>query len=119
MINFHKSLKTIATVNIYKHKGSNFKSSIKFSKENLLTEFTEFKTEQILEKGYSWSNGSIYIFEPGIFQYIPQNKKTDFSKNLFPRLLKLKKKISVFPSSGYFQDIGTLDSLEKANNVKF
>ena len=111
MIKFHKNSKSLATINVYKHKGSNFKSSIEFNKDKLLTEFQEFNHEQTLQEGYKWSNGSFYIFEPEIFKYIPENKQSDFSRDIFPNILKDKKKISVYPSSGYFIDIGTKENL--------
>lgn len=113
MIRFHRISKSLATINIYKHKGANFKSSIKFNKDNILTAFDEFENSQDLNKGYKWSNGSLYIFEPEIFKQIPKNRKSDFSKDIFPKLLKLNKKISVYPSSGYFIDIGTIKNKEK------
>ncbi len=120
MIKLHTKSKGIATINIYKHTGGNFKSALKFSKNNLLTEFKELKKSQNAETGFHWSNGSLYIFEPEIFKYIPKNRKSDFSKDIFPKLLKLNKKISVFPSSDYFLDIGTKENLEKLNkDVRF
>lgn len=114
MIKFHLSSKSIATINVYKHTGTNFKSAIKFTKDNLLKEFKEFDKSQDLAKGYQWSNGSFYIFEPEIFEYIPKNKKSDFSKDIFPKLLKLNKKVSVFLSAGYFLDVGTKANLRQA-----
>lgn len=113
MIHFHKSSKSLATINIYKHSGSNFKSFVKFDKDNFAVAFREFGTNHSLKKGFNWSNGSFYIFEPEIFKFIPKNRKSDFAKDIFPKLIKESKKIKVFPSSGYFLDIGTKESLKK------
>jgi len=113
MIKLHKKSKGIATINIYKHTGSNFKSNLKFNEDNTLTKFNELKKSQRLSRGFNWSNGSLYIFEPEIFKYIPKNSKSDFSKDIFPKLLKMNKKISVYPSDDYFIDLGTKESLEK------
>lgn len=114
MIKLHKNSKSLVTINVYKHTGNNFKSSIKFNKSNVLTSFQEFEKSQNLNKKYEWSNGSFYICEPEIFQYIPTNRPSDFSKDIFPKLLRLNKKISVYPSSDYFLDVGTKESLKKA-----
>ncbi|MBI2596925.1 NDP-sugar synthase [Candidatus Daviesbacteria bacterium] len=120
IISFHKMSKNLATINTYKHLGDNYKSSIEFNKDNYITSFQEFQTEQKLEKGFNWSNGSFYIFEPEIFDYIPHNKKSDFSKDIFPKLLRLKKKILIYPTSGYFLDVGTKENLKKLkDDLKF
>lgn len=117
MIQFHKKTKSLATINVYKHTGNNFKSSIKFDKSNTLTKFKELKKSETLKNGFNWSNGSFYIFEPEIFKYIPKNKPADFARDVFPILLSDNKKISVFPSEGHLLDIGTKENLEKANSL--
>lgn len=113
MIKFHNSSKSLVTINIYKHKGDNLKSLLRFSKDNKLIQFKEFEITQNLKQGYRWSNSSFYIFEPEIFRYISKDKRLDFSRDIFPNILKDKKKISVYPSSGYFLDIGTKENLKK------
>lgn len=114
MIEFHKKSKRIATINVYKHRGDNFKSSIKFDKNYWLTKFKELESCETLKNGFKWSNGSFYIFEPEIFEYISKDKPADFSRFIFPTLLESNKKISVFPSNEYLIDIGTHENLEKA-----
>jgi len=113
MINFHKASNSMATINTYKHRGGNLKSSIVFNKDNVLTSFQEFEVVQILKKGFRWSNGSFYIFEQEIFNYIPENEKSDFAKDIFPKIIKEHKKITVYPSLGYFLDIGTKESFKE------
>lgn len=113
MIKFHKKSKSLATINTYKHKGKNHKSTLHFDKNNKLTKFEENKNSENLKSDFVWSNGSFYIFSKEIFKYIPKNKKVDFSTDIFPKLLSLNKKISVFPSNDYFIDIGTKETLKK------
>jgi len=118
MIAAHENSKSIVTINAYKHRGTNFKSALVFNTNNELTGFREFKNSTELPKDlpndFSWSNGSFYICSPEIFDYIQKNNKTDFSTDIFPKLISLGKKISVFPTSGYFIDIGTKQTLEQA-----
>lgn len=114
MISSHKKSNCIATINIYKHRGPNFKSMISYDQNNTLTRFDELGEVQDLKNDVSWSNGSFYIFEPKIFNYINIDRPTDFAKNVFPILLKDKEKINTFPSEGYFIDIGTFETLEQA-----
>lgn len=48
-----------------------------------------------------------YILEPDVLDYI-ENEKWDFAKDLFPRLLKLQKKLSGFVSDAFWVDMGNL-----------
>lgn len=114
MTKFHLASKSIATINVYQHRGTNHKSTLHFNKDNILTKFEEHISSKELQNDFVWSNGSFYIFDPKIFEYIPDNYKSDFSSDIFQKLLSINKTISVFPSSGYFIDIGTKENLEKA-----
>ena len=116
MINQHLEKRSLATLNVYQHKGVNFKSSIEFGDDSKLLKFTELPQSIVLEKGSVWSNGSFYIFEPGIFDFIPENEKVDFSRDVFPQLISSGKPIHVYPSAGYFIDIGTPENLQIAQN---
>ncbi len=73
------------------------------------------KIERFLEKP-SWGevfsdtiNTGIYILEPTVFEYIPEQKNFDFSKDLFPRLLSDDKELYGHVASGYWKDVGNLD----------
>lgn len=52
-------------------------------------------------------NTGIYIIEPEIMEYVPPKTNFDFSKNLFPFLLKKSEPIFGYRSSEYWADIGT------------
>jgi mannose-1-phosphate guanylyltransferase/phosphomannomutase len=115
MISEHRQSGSIVTIKTYKHTGENFKSSLVFT-DTTLTAFTELPTSTTLTDAFVWSNGSLYILEPEIFSYINENGSTDFAKDVFQRLLKEGKRISVFPYEGYFIDIGTFKTLKQAED---
>jgi mannose-1-phosphate guanylyltransferase len=52
-------------------------------------------------------NTGIYIIEPSIFDHVPPKTNFDFSKNLFPLLLKRSEPIHGYRFSEYWADIGT------------
>ena len=54
-------------------------------------------------------NTGIYILEPEIFKYIPAKTEFDFSKNLFPLMLKEGLPLYGYIAEGYWKDIGNLD----------
>lgn len=117
MMRFHEEKKSAATLNVYKRFGANPKSMIAFDKTNRIIEFVERPKPENREKDFVWANGSFYIFEQELFDYIPVNKPSDFGKDVFPQLLKAGKKMYVFPTSEYFVDIGNLEKLETARKT--
>ncbi len=60
-------------------------------------------------------NTGIYVLSSAIIDEIPDNMQCDFSKNLFPKILKEGKKIKTFVYDGYWCDIGTLDEYFECN----
>jgi mannose-1-phosphate guanylyltransferase/phosphomannomutase len=117
MVKFHKNKKSFATLNIYKRFGPNPKSMVLFNKNKKIASFVERPKPEELHDNFVWSNGSFYIFEPSIFDFIPQNTFSDFGKDVFPKLLKERKDLFAFPSTGFFIDIGNYEKLEKARKL--
>lgn len=85
----------------------------------------EGRIQRFFEKP-SWSevfsnlaNTGIYIIEPEILDYIEDGKPFDFSKDLFPKLLKEKVPMFGFKMDGYWCDIGDVGSYIKAHRDVF
>ncbi len=55
-------------------------------------------------------NTGIYIIEPEILKYIPENVPFDFSKDLFPLLMKQGITLYGFKAKGYWRDVGNPES---------
>ncbi len=53
-------------------------------------------------------NTGIYIIEPSVLDMIPDGMEYDFSKDLFPRMLRTGMKIFGHEAEGYWSDIGDL-----------
>ena len=106
-IEFHKKKKAIATMVL-----TRVENPLQFG---VVITDKEGKVERFLEKP-SWGevfsdtiNTGIYILEPEVFKYIPENEDVDFSKNLFPQLLKEGKGLYGYIADGYWKDIGNHD----------
>jgi len=117
MLKFHKNKKGIATLNTYKREAKNSKSMVFFDKEKKITNFVERPGKKDIHENFVWSNGSFYVFEPEIFDSIPQNTFSDFGKDIFPLLLKERKNLFAYPSTGLFIDIGNHEKLAKAKKL--
>ena len=56
----------------------------------------------------------IYIFTPSIFEWIPENKKYDFAKDLFPSMLAANVKIHGMLVRGKWTDVGSSAAYRQA-----
>lgn len=59
-------------------------------------------------------NTGVYILEPEVLDYLPANQETDFSKDLFPRLLAENEPMYGYIADGYWCDVGHLDAYREA-----
>lgn len=117
MIYFHKKMNSFTTINVYKRRSKDAKSMIIINQNNRILDFIERPSKDRLKEDSIWVNGSFYIFEPEIFNFIPDNKRSDFGSDIFPELLKSQKSIYSYPSKGYFIDIGNMEKLEWAKKT--
>lgn len=117
IIDFHKKNQAFATLNIYKRESKNAKSRILIDDNNRITKFIERPIEDELKEDYIWANGSFYILEPEIFEWIPEFKKSDFGTDIFPKLLSSEKPLYAYPSTDYFIDIGDYKKLKLAKKT--
>lgn len=74
------------------------------------------KIQRFLEKP-SWGevfsdtiNTGIYVIEPEILDYIPENTNFDFSKDLFPKLMAEGVDLWGCNAKGYWRDVGNPES---------
>ncbi len=61
------------------------------------------------------ANTGIYVFEPEIFNFIPENEVFDFGRQVFPLLLKKNATFYGFPVEGYWCDIGSLEEYKNSH----
>lgn len=104
---FHARKKALATLVLTRVENPLQFGVVITDKEGRITRF--------LEKP-SWGevfsdtvNTGIYIFEPDIFDLIPEGRDFDFSKDLFPLMLERGLPIYGHIAPGYWKDIGTLN----------
>ena len=60
-------------------------------------------------------NTGIYILEPGALARVPQRTNFDFSKDLFPKMLRESAGLFGHIAKGYWRDIGNLDEYRLAH----
>jgi mannose-1-phosphate guanylyltransferase / phosphomannomutase len=60
-------------------------------------------------------NAALYILSPKIIDRIPNNKKTDFGKHIFPLCLESGLNLYGYVSAEYIKDMGTPDRYDKVS----
>ncbi|MDR1696101.1 MAG: mannose-1-phosphate guanyltransferase [Endomicrobium sp.] len=112
-VEYHKSKKAVATMVL-----TRVNNPLQFG---VVITDKDGKVERFLEKP-SWGevfsdtiNTGIYVLEPEVFNYIPQDKPFDFSKDLYPFLLKENKPLYGYIAEGYWKDIGNHDEYRLAH----
>lgn len=116
MLAFHKKSHAFATIHVYKRESKDAKSMVIFDKNRKIIKFIEHPTPNQLGNKHIFVNGSFYIFEPKIFDFIPDKKTVDFGSDIFPKIIP-HKNVFVFPGNKYFIDIGNLPKLEYARKT--
>lgn len=104
MMKFHEENKGIATIAV-KKKQFPLEYGIIEAEGNVVV---GFKEKPVLE---NYINTAIYIFSPRILEFIKE--KEDFAKDVFPRLLKEKEKIVIYPMEEEWIDIGRIKDYEE------
>ena len=61
-------------------------------------------------------NTGIYVLEPEIFDFIPNEGASDFSGDVFPAVLEAGRPIFGWVSEGYWEDVGTTEAYLRAHN---
>lgn len=112
-ISFHKEKKSKATLILYRVKNPLEYGVVITDEEGRIIRF--------LEKP-SWGevfsdtvNTGVYILEPDIMKYLEKDKQYDFSKDLFPQLLKENEPIYGYIADGYWCDIGNIQQYQQAH----
>lgn len=83
-------------------------------KTNETDEIVQFLEKPSWDKVFSNTvNTGIYVLEPEILNYVEIGVPTDFSKDLFPLLVKEKRALFGYNAEGYWSDVGSLSSYRK------
>lgn len=114
IIDFHRDNKAMATLTLYRVPNPLEYGVIILDEENRIQQFQEKP---------SWSdvisdtvNTGIYVLEPEILDYFEPNVPFDFSKDLFPILLKQGDPMYGYVAEGYWCDVGNLQEYARATN---
>ena len=110
-LEFHKKNKSMATILL-----TRVSTPLQYG---IVITDKDGKIVRFLEKP-SWGevfsdtiNTGIYILEPEVLDLIPYQEEFDFSKDLFPLMLRKKMPLFGYVADGYWRDIGNLNEYQQ------
>lgn len=103
---------TMAVVPVDMEEVSNY-GVVVANDDGIVAEFQE--KPPVSEAKSNCINTGIYVFNKRIFEFIPDNEKFDFAKNVFPLLLDSGEKINTCKVYNYWSDIGTISQYLQSN----
>jgi mannose-1-phosphate guanylyltransferase/phosphomannomutase len=109
LANFHSKKGSMATIAL-KKTGIPLEYGIAHIDEDQQIE--KFEEKPIVQ---NLINAGLYCFEPEIFKYIKDGY--DFAQDVFPKLLKDKKKVYGYIFDEYWVDIGRVPDYEQLNQI--
>ncbi len=112
-IEFHKKKKALSTI-VLTHAKNPLQFGIVMTNPD--SEITRFLEKPSWGEVFSDTiNTGIYILEPEAYAEIPYKREFDFSKDLFPSLLKKPGTLAGYIADGYWRDIGNLSEYHEAH----
>ena len=114
VFNFHKNNNAVATIVTTKVKDPREYGLVMCDENGRINRFIE-------KPGWSqaitdMANTGIYVLSEKSLEFIPDGQEFDFSKNLFPIMLKNNNLLFSYNESGYWCDIGDIDSYLQCNS---
>lgn len=108
LLTFHRETGAIATIATHQRSVHIDLGVIHTNGDHTINEYIEKPNID-----YQVSMG-LYVFEPRVLSYIPRGEYLDFPE-LVKIMLKAGERVSAYPFSGYWQDLGRPDDYEQAN----
>ena len=112
-IEFHESRGAMATMVLTHVKNPLQFGVVITDKDGRITRFLEKPTwGEVFSDAI---NTGIYILEKEVMDLIPHREEYDFSKQLYPKMLKEKLPLYGYIADGYWRDVGTLIEYQEAH----
>jgi NDP-sugar pyrophosphorylase family protein len=112
LVSFHQEKGALATIALHRVSDTSEFGVVEIDEEGTIMGFQEKPDPK--EAISTLANAGVYVFEPGVLEYIPENTFFDFAKNVFPRLLEAGERFVGYQGNFYWSDIGTLEAYRQA-----
>lgn len=106
MFQFHKQKKADVTLVLHTSDHPQDSTVVKIDKKNKLLKFVQKPGDNWKRYG-NLTATSLYIMKKEVINFIAKNKTVDFAKDVFPKMLKKRKKLFGYITKEFTKDIGT------------
>lgn len=111
-LRYHKEKRGIATISLVDVENPWQFGIAELNRKKQIKKFVEKpKPDECFS---NLASTGLYVLEPEILDYIPENTPFDFAKDLFPLLLKKGKRIYGYRAEGFWVDVGKPEGYMKA-----
>lgn len=117
IIAFHKERGAAATLALMRVEDTSQYGVVELDSEGNILAFQEKPEPE--EAISTLANTGIYVLEPRVLEYIPEDTFFDFANDVFPRLLESGEKFVGCEGDFYWSDIGNLEAYRKAQRDVF
>jgi mannose-1-phosphate guanylyltransferase len=112
VVAFHKEREALATLALMRVATTSQYGVVELDSERNIVGFQEKpEPEQAVS---NLANAGIYVLEPEVLGYIPEDAFFDFAEDVFPRLLTEGVRLAGYEGDFYWSDIGTLEAFRAA-----
>jgi mannose-1-phosphate guanylyltransferase len=114
MLDFHRRNKAKVTIALTHVDDPTKFGVVETEKDGRVIRFTEKpKWEDVRSH---WINAGVYILEPEVLDYIPDDTFYMFEKGVFPEMLSKREPVYAYASHAYWIDMGTPEKYHQLNN---
>ncbi|MFQ6084946.1 MAG: sugar phosphate nucleotidyltransferase [Candidatus Bathyarchaeia archaeon] len=113
MVRFHESVGAIATIALTRVPDPMEYGIVELNHDGRIKRFLEKPAEK--EVFSNLINAGIYVLEPEVLKEVKPGTPFDFSRDLFPILLRKKLPLFGYVFQGYWNDVGNLTQYLQAN----
>jgi len=112
LLHFHEQRGGIGTIALVPKENPKQFGIAELDPNNQIIKFKE--KPRCDERFSNLVNTGLYVLEPEILDYAPSGLACDFAEDVFPTLLRLKRRIYGYPAQGFWVDIGNPESYMEA-----
>ena len=114
LVDFHKESGALATLALMRVEDTSQYGVVELDGQNNIVGFQEKPHPS--EATSNLANTGIYVLEPEVLDYIPEETFFDFANDVFPRLLEAGERFMGYEGDFYWSDVGTLDAYRQAQH---
>jgi mannose-1-phosphate guanylyltransferase len=114
VVAFHRERGALATLALMRVADTSQYGVVELDSNQDIVRFQEKPSPE--EALSNLANTGIYVLEPEVLGYIPENTFFDFAEDLFPRLLAAGERLAGYEGGFYWSDIGTLEAYRAAQH---